>query len=114
MEQTKQPRVKKARRHYEQFKVDAVRLLTESGGPLAEVARELGIGRSELKRWQKQWARSASPSVAFPGNGKAWVENKELEDLRKELARVKEEREILVFILKVMVGKTSSRPAVFA
>jgi transposase-like protein len=45
MEQTKQPRVKKARRHYEQFKVDAVRLLTESGGPLAEVARELGIGR---------------------------------------------------------------------
>jgi transposase len=96
MEQSEASSVKKNRRHFdEQFKIDAVKLLTESARPLAEVARELGIGRSELKRWQKQWARSATSAAAFPGNGKARVENKELEELRKELARVKEEREIL-------------------
>ena len=35
------------------------------------------------------------PEHAFPGKGNLSTENKELEDLRKELARVKEEREIL-------------------
>jgi transposase len=96
MKQSEQSSEKKTRRHFdEQFKTDAVRLLRESGRPVAEVARELGIGRSELKRWQKQWARSGSPATAFPGNGKARLENKEMDELRKELARVKEEREIL-------------------
>jgi transposase len=87
---------KKTRRHFDQqFKVDAVRVLSESGKTVAEVARELGIGRSELQRWKKQLGSGRSASEAFPGNGKASPENKELEELRRELARVKEEREIL-------------------
>jgi transposase len=88
---------RKTRRHYDQqFKVDAVRLLEESGRPLAEVARELGIGRSELRRWKKQQYRPGQPaSAVFPGNGNISPEKKELEELRRELARVKEEREIL-------------------
>jgi len=45
---------KTRRRFDQQFKVDAVRLLSESGKTVAEVARELGIGRSELQRWKKQ------------------------------------------------------------
>jgi transposase len=87
---------RKTRRHFDQqFKMDAVRLLEESGRPLAEVARELGIGRSELRRWKKQVRPGQSPSRAFPGNGNMSPEKKELEELRRELARVKEEREIL-------------------
>lgn len=87
---------KRTRRHFDQeFKVDAVRVLNESGKSLAEVARELGIGRSELRRWKKQLGTGRSALVAFPGNGKASPASKELEDLRRELARVKEEREIL-------------------
>jgi transposase len=87
---------KRTRRHFDQeFKVDAVRVLIESGKPLAEVARELGIGRSELLRWKRQLSGGRSAQEAFPGNGKASPVNKELEDLRRELARVKEEREIL-------------------
>ena len=87
---------KKSRRHFdEQFKVDAIRLLTESGRPLREVARELGIGRSLLERWRKQLGKVKSPQLAFPGNGNPSAEKKELEELRRELARVKEEREIL-------------------
>ncbi len=87
---------KKSRRHFdEQFKLDAVRLLTESGRPLREVARDLGVGRSLLERWRKQLGKGKSPQVAFPGNGNLGGEKKELEELRRELARVKEEREIL-------------------
>ena len=86
---------KTRRRFDQQFKVDAVRLLEESGRPLAEVARELGIGRSELRRWKKQSRPGPSPSAAFPGTGNLSAEKKELEELRRELARVKEEREIL-------------------
>jgi transposase len=79
-----------------------VKLLLESGRTAGEVAKELGIGRSELKRWQKQFVRAGgSPVRAFPGNGKAPVENKEIDELRKELARVKEEREILKKALAV-------------
>jgi len=55
MEQNEQENGKKTRRHFdEQFKTDAVKLLRESGRPVAQVAKELGIDRSELKRWQKQ------------------------------------------------------------
>ena len=86
---------KTRRRFDQQFKVDAVRLLSESGKTVAEVARELGIGRSELQRWKKQVQSGRSPKHVFPGSGTASAEKKELEDLRRELARVEEEREIL-------------------
>jgi len=86
---------KKSRRYFDQqFKVDAVRLVTESGRPVSEVAKELGINRNQLDRWKKVLGKK-SPQAAFPGNGNLSPEKKELEELRRELARVKEEREIL-------------------
>ncbi len=88
--------VNKTRRHFdEQFKIDAVRLLADSGRTVAEVSRELGVGRSQLQRWRKQFTSAPSPQAAFPGNGKMSPEKRELEELKRELARVKEEREIL-------------------
>jgi transposase len=91
-----QDKVKKSRRYFDQqFKVDAVRLLTESGKPASEVARNLGINRNQLDRWKRQLLGKNSPQAAFPGNGINGGEKKELEELRRELARVKEEREIL-------------------
>lgn len=87
---------KKSRRHFDQqFKVDAVRLLTESGNGVAEVARNLGIGRNQLDRWKKQLLGKKTPQAAFPGNGNIGGDKREIEELRRELARVKEEREIL-------------------
>src|SRR5512139_1711164 len=78
----------------EQFKVDGVRLATGSGKPVAEVARELGINRNVLDRWKRALGKKGA-AAAFPGNGNLSAEKKELEELRRELARVKEEREIL-------------------
>ena len=91
-----QDKVKKARRYFDQqFKVDAVRMVAESGTSIAEVARNLGISRNQLDRWIKQLQGKKSPQAAFPGNGNLGADKKELEELRRELARVKEEREIL-------------------
>ena len=93
------------RRFDRQFKMDAVRLITDGGQSVATVARDLGVGRSQLQRWKKQFQEKAER--AFPGKGRIMVENKELEDLRRELARVKEEREILKKVLAIF----SKRPA---
>jgi len=90
-----QSEVKKPRRFFDQqFKVDAVRLATESGKSVAEVARDLGINRNVLDRWKRVLGKKGA-AVAFPGNGNLSADKKELEELRRELARVKEEREIL-------------------
>jgi transposase len=87
---------KKSRRRFDQqFKVDAVRLLSESGNGVAEVARNLGIGRNQLDRWKKQLLGKKTHQAAFPGNGNIGGDKREIEELRRELARVKEEREIL-------------------
>jgi transposase len=95
----------RTRKKYDrQFKLDAVRMITEGGKSTASVARDLGIAATQLQRWKKEF--SEKPEHAFPGKGRASTENKELEDLRKELARVKEEREIL----KKVVGVFSKRP----
>jgi len=86
---------KKARRHFDQqFKVDAVRLMNESGRPIAEIAKELGVNRNQLDRWRRQLGKKP-PLIAFPGNGNLSADKKEIEELRRELARAKEEREIL-------------------
>jgi transposase len=90
-----QGKTKKPRRFFdEQFKIDAVRLASESGKSVAEVARELGINRNVLDRWKRALGKKGT-AAAFPGNGNLSADKKELEELRRELARVKEEREIL-------------------
>ena len=90
-----QDKVKKSRRYFDQqFKIDAVRLVAESGKSVSEVAQNLGINRNQLDRWKRLLGKK-SPQAAFPGNGNIGGEKKELDELRRELARVKEEREIL-------------------
>ena len=96
---------RRARKRYDrQFKVDAVRMITDGGHTIAAVSRELGVARSQLQRWKREFQEQ--PEYAFPGKGRISGENKELEDLRKELARVKEEREIL----KKAIAVFSKRP----
>ena len=84
---------RKRKRYDKQFKLDAIRRITEGGRSVTSVGRELGIATNQLHRWKKELSKGASH--AFPGKGHTRVENQELEDLRKELARVKEERDIL-------------------
>ncbi len=82
------------RTHYsKQFKVDAVKLVTEQGYNVSEAARNLGIHHSSLRRWKKQLETDGNQ--AFPGKGHMTTEKDELYRLRKENKRLRMEREIL-------------------
>jgi transposase len=75
-----------------EFKRQAVHLLNAGQRPAAEIARELGIPRNRLYKWQKEVAAHGG---AFPGSGRQMEPAAELARLRRELARVTEERDIL-------------------
>jgi transposase len=75
------------------FKVEAVRLVTEEKRKVAEVARELDIQANLLHRWKRELSEEGHE--AFPGKGHQTAEQEELRRLRRELAEVREERDIL-------------------
>ena len=85
----------------EEFKRDAVRLATERGNTPA-VARDLGIHESLLSKWKR--SLRATPERPFPGHGNP--QDLELAQMKRELARLKEENEIL----KKAVGIFTVRP----
>ena len=77
-----------------EFKLEAVRMMEESGRPPAEIAMELGIRRNQLYKWKEQL--QAKGELAFTGRGRPKKENQsELTTLRQENERLKEELEIL-------------------
>lgn len=80
------------RRFTPEFKLQAVRLLAAGQRPAAEIARELGIPRNRLYKWQHDIARHGG---MFPGSGRQAPPAAEMARLKRELARVTEERDIL-------------------
>ena len=86
--------MKKRKTYSKQFKIDAVKLVTEQGYKLSEAARNLGIHPGVLGRWKLQYEAEDTDS-AFPGKGHMTPEKEELYRLRKENARLRMEREIL-------------------
>ena len=83
----------KRKRFSKQFKIDAVKLVTEQGYNVSEAARNLGIHHTSLRRWKKQL--EADGNKAFPGKGNISSEKEELYRLRKEVRKLRMEREIL-------------------
>ena len=82
------------RRHYtEEFKQEAVRLVTEHGYGVTEAARNLGINAKMRGRWKRQAAWQTNGSSG--DNGHMRAEHEELLQLRKEVKRLRMEREIL-------------------
>jgi transposase len=75
------------------FKTEAVRLLERGDKPAADLARELGIKRNQLYKWQREV--QAHGQHAFPGPGRQPQPTEEIVRLKQELARVTEERDIL-------------------
>ncbi len=81
-------------RYPKEFKLEAVRLLSEGKKPIAEIARELGVKRTLLYRWKDQLDDKGNK--AFEGSGRPKLEEmSELSRLIQELKAVKEERDIL-------------------
>lgn len=99
--------MRRTRRTYsKEFKVEAVRLFTHGGHSLSQVARDLEVDRKLLKKWQDQLEREGTQ--AFPGKGQLKPEDEEMRRLRRELERVREEREILKKALAIFSGPPRS------
>jgi transposase len=82
------------RRHYgDEFKREAVRLVTEQGYGVSETARNLGINAHMLGRWKREV--EAQQSAAFPGNGRGSPAQAELQRLREDNKRLRMDRDIL-------------------
>jgi transposase len=76
-----------------EFKVEAVRLVSDRRVSVAQAARDLDIHENMLRRWVKEL--SADPAQAFPGHGQGKAEQLESERLRRENAKLRAERDIL-------------------
>ncbi len=70
----------------DEFKRDAVAQITERGYPLAEVSERLGVSQHSLYAWKRQLAKVVSGDAS---------KDAEIRQLKRELARVTEERDIL-------------------
>ena len=76
-----------------EFKLEAVSLVRERGVSIAQAARDLEINHNMLRRWVKEFG--ADPAHAFPGLGQMKPEQLEIDRLRKEVAKLRAERDIL-------------------
>ncbi len=81
---------KRTRQNYtEDFKRDAVALVTDQGYKVSEAARSLGIGDGVLRRWRREFEEETS------GARLGTDEREELKRLRKENRMLRMEKEIL-------------------
>jgi transposase len=80
------------RRYTEEFKREAVRLVRESAHPVAQVARDLGISDNVLYRWTAQHRQAAAHGTTRVAQR---AEAEELTRVKRELARVTQERDFL-------------------
>jgi transposase len=90
--------MKRVRRDYSaEFKADAVRLVKAGGKQVTVLARELNVSRQMLYSWVRQAdERKGKPlSDIFPGHGNRTADQKELDQLRREVARLRVDNEIL-------------------
>ena len=76
-----------------EFKLEAVKLVTERGVAVAQAARDLDVAESALRRWIRDVA--ADTRYAFPGHGQVRPEQQEVDRLRREVAKLRAERDIL-------------------
>ena len=70
----------------DEFKRDAVRQITERGYRVAEVSQRLGVSQHSLSAWKRKFSKAGSND-----DGK----DAEIRQLKRELSRVTEERDIL-------------------
>lgn len=81
------------RRFGREFKIEAVRLIRERGVSVAQASRDLEIHENMLRKWIREFA--ADPVQPFPGQGQMKPEQLEITWLRREVATLKAERDIL-------------------
>ena len=77
----------------DEFKLQAVRMITDQKLAVAEVARRLDVGENLLRTWRKAFEERGD--AAFPGHGRPTPADDQLRRLRAENARLRAERDLL-------------------
>ena len=81
------------RKFSREFKLEAVKLVTERGVAVAQAAKDLDVHENVLRKWVKEL--QSDEQHAFPGAGHMKPEQAEIARLKKEVARLRMERDIL-------------------
>ena len=81
---------KRRRKFSEEFKREAVNLTRQPNVTVSQVARDIGVGASDLFRWRRELEANGK---AFTGSGVP--RDQEVMALKRELAKVKQERDFL-------------------
>jgi len=85
---------KRTRKRFDkEFKISAVKLVTEGKESLRKVAEDLGIAENTLHNWKRKYITDQENS--FPGKGHQKPEDAELTRLRKEVAKLTQQRDFL-------------------
>ena len=88
-----------------EFKLAAVKMITEQKLSVAEVARRLGVTENRLRDWKKALATKGAD--AFPGSGHLTPLEEENHKLRAEVKRLEMERDILKKATAFFAAQTS-------
>jgi transposase len=97
--------LEKSRQYTDEFTREAVRLVTDHGYGVTEAARNLGINAKMLGRWKRQ--AEQENHGAFSRNGQRSAEQEALQRLRKEVKRLRMEREILKKTVRFFASESS-------
>jgi transposase len=81
------------KRYDKEFKIEAVQLASEPGNTQSQIERDLGIGQGIISRWKRQL--KSDGEYAFPGKGHLKPQDQENRDLKREVQRLRRERDIL-------------------
>ena len=92
------------RKFTREFKLEAVRLIKDRGVSYVQASQDLGVHTSQLRDWVKKLADD--PQHAFPGHGQMKPEQLEIARLKREVTKLKAERDILK---KAAVGSSGER-----
>jgi len=76
-----------------EFKVQAVKMVLEEGIPIVEVAKKLEVNQGQIHKWKKDYLDQGSQ--AFEKKSNRNPESEEIRRLKKKLADLEEEHEIL-------------------
>jgi transposase len=80
------------RKFSREFKIEAVRLVRERGVSVAQASRDIDVHENVLRKWVKEFG--TGPKQAFPGHGQLKPEQLEIDRPRREVAKLRAERDI--------------------
>jgi transposase len=81
------------KKYTREFKLEAIGLIRDRGVSVGQASRDLGIHENTLRAWLKEF--EADPEHSFPGHGQMKPEAAEIARLKREVVKLKAERDIL-------------------